>query len=62
MINAALPKPYYEDSAVKIYHGDCRELVPLLGRFDLLLTDPPYGINKDGQEQSTGAHGGRKGY
>jgi site-specific DNA-methyltransferase (adenine-specific) len=38
-------KPYYEDSAVTIYHGDCREIVPQLGRFDLLLTDPPYGIN-----------------
>jgi hypothetical protein len=23
--------------------GDCREIVPTLGRFDLLLTDPPYG-------------------
>lgn len=28
-----------------LYHGDCREIVPLLGRFDLLLTDPPYGIS-----------------
>lgn len=37
--------PYYQDGSVTIYHGDCRELVPLLGRFDLLLTDPPYGIN-----------------
>jgi len=36
---------YYQDSAVTIYHGDCREIVPQLGRFDLLLTDPPYGIN-----------------
>lgn len=38
-------KPYYQDSAVTIYHGDCREVVPQLGQFDLLLTDPPYGIN-----------------
>lgn len=29
-----------------IYHGDCRHLLPLLGRFDLLLTDPPYGIGE----------------
>jgi site-specific DNA-methyltransferase (adenine-specific) len=36
------PKPYYKDSAVTLYHGDCREIVPHLGRFDLLLTDPPY--------------------
>lgn len=42
----SLPKPYYEDSAVKLYHGDCRQIVPFLGKFDLLLTDPPYGIKQ----------------
>lgn len=35
-------KPYYQDDVVTIYHGDCREIVPELGSFDLLLTDPPY--------------------
>lgn len=40
-----LPKPFYQDDAVTLYHGDCVELVHLLGKFDLLLTDPPYGIN-----------------
>jgi adenine-specific DNA-methyltransferase len=39
----ALPKPYHEEPAVTIYHGDCREIVPMLGKFDLILTDPPYG-------------------
>lgn len=39
-------KPYYQDSAVTIFCGDCREIVPTLGRFDLLLTDPPYGIGE----------------
>jgi len=34
--------PYYQDDAVTLYHGDCREIVPTLGRFDLVLTDPPY--------------------
>ncbi len=29
-----------------IYHGDCREVLPSLGRFDLLLTDPPYGLGE----------------
>ncbi len=42
-------KPYYQDTAVTIYCGDCREIVPTLGRFDLLLTDPPYGIKRSGQ-------------
>lgn len=39
-------KPYFQDNAVTIWHGDCREIVPTLGKFDLLLTDPPYGIGE----------------
>jgi DNA modification methylase len=50
-------KPYYQDDAVTIYHGDCREIVPGLGRFDLLLTDPPYEISTSG-----GGIGGRRKY
>ncbi len=42
-----LPKPYYDEDGITIYCGDCRQIVPHLGRFDLLLTDPPYGIGAD---------------
>ena len=38
-------KPYFQDDAVTIYHGDCREILPSLTKVDLVLTDPPYGIN-----------------
>jgi len=54
--------PYYQDDWVTIYHGDCREIVPQLGMFDLLLTDPPYGLGRDGKPRSTSSHGGHKGY
>lgn len=36
--------PYYQDDAVKIFLGDCREILPQLEPVDLVLTDPPYGI------------------
>lgn len=36
--------PYYEESGITIYHGDCRDILPTLPKVDLVLTDPPYGI------------------
>lgn len=36
--------PYYSDDSVTIYHGDAREIIPQLDPVDLVLTDPPYGI------------------
>ena len=42
---AGLPKPYYDDGmGIVIYHADARDLLPLLPKVDLVLTDPPYGI------------------
>ena len=35
-------KPYYQEAGITIYHGDCREILPMLGPVDLVLTDPPY--------------------
>ena len=36
-------KWYYSDSACCIAHGDCRQILPLLPKVDLVLTDVPYG-------------------
>jgi len=35
-------KPYYQDKWVKIYHGDCREILPALSKASAIVTDPPY--------------------
>ena len=40
-------KPYYLDEWVTIYHGDCREILPELPKFDLVLTSPPYDNLRD---------------
>lgn len=42
-----LPDPFYDDGQIVIYCGDCRDVLPVLeaGSVDLVLTDPPYGIN-----------------
>lgn len=38
-------EPYYEDRWSTIYHGDCRELLPMIIEADALVTDPPFGID-----------------
>jgi len=38
--------PYFTADGITIYHGDCAEIAPTIGRFDLLCTDPPYGIGE----------------
>ena len=35
--------PYYSHGGITIYHGDCREVLPAT-RFDVVITDPPYGL------------------
>jgi site-specific DNA-methyltransferase (adenine-specific) len=34
---------YWTDGTVTLYLGDCRELLPELGRADCIVADPPYG-------------------
>ena len=53
----SLPKPYFEDDAVTIYHGDCRDILPTLPPVDLILTDPPYGLSFMGKEWDHGVPG-----
>lgn len=50
-------KPYYADDRVVLYHADCRDVLPTLGRFDLLLTDPPYGIDAANYKRANTQHG-----
>ena len=39
--------PYYQDdkAGIVIWNCDCRDILPTLGPVDLVLTDPPYGVN-----------------
>lgn len=40
--------PFYEHAGITIFHGDCREVLPTLPKVDLVLTDPPYGLQWSG--------------
>lgn len=49
--------PYYQDSAVTLYCGDCREILPQLGAIDDVVTDPPYcsgGFSESGKQTAKG--------
>ena len=36
---------YFETDLGRLYHGDCLEIMPHLEPVDLVLTDPPYGVD-----------------
>lgn len=62
-------RPYYEDSAVQIFHGDARaglfgydyQLQARYANWDVLITDPPYGVNLGGPDIGRNGRGGRHG-
>lgn len=49
--------PYYDENGITIYHGDCREILPLLdaNSVDLVMTDPPFSVPVKYQD-ADGAH------
>jgi site-specific DNA-methyltransferase (adenine-specific) len=46
---------------VELWLGDCREILPTLGKVDAVVTDPPYGMdwNFTGQGSGKNAQGGK---
>ena len=44
--------PYYEEDGIKLYRGDCLEIMKEISdnSIDLVFTDPPYGIKHKNQE------------
>jgi site-specific DNA-methyltransferase (adenine-specific)/modification methylase len=39
--------------ACTLYLGDCREILPTLGKVDAVVTDPPYGIGESAAKNKT---------
>jgi DNA modification methylase len=52
---AMKPREEILSDGVRLILGDCREILPTLGKVDAVVTDPPYGIGWDRQaEKDTG--------
>lgn len=57
--DATMIQPYYQDPAVTIYHCDCREILPMLPKVDLVMTSPPYNT-MPAKHKPSGLHAQRK--
>jgi site-specific DNA-methyltransferase (adenine-specific)/modification methylase len=44
-----------------LYLGDCAEVLPLIGKVDAVITDPPYGIGESSKKVKSRQRGGRLG-
>ena len=46
---SALPKPFFQNRLITLYHGDARELLVRIPSrsIDMIFTDPPYGHNNN---------------
>ena len=54
---ATLRQKMTEKTYLKLYKGDMVEILPSLGKFDLVVTDPPYGADyNDTWDKSTNFH------
>jgi len=56
-LHSLVLQPFYDEGGITIYCGDNRKILAQLDDCDLLLTDPPYGLNvlKTGKVGYTGA-------
>lgn len=45
-----------------LYQGDCLDVMPLLGKVDAVVTDPPYGIGEHGDKHRYGPKSASKGF
>lgn len=47
------PRIFTRNGVTATLHlGDCLEIMPTLGKVDAVVTDPPYGIGRDGQRET----------
>jgi DNA modification methylase len=46
-----MPAPFHDDGAVRLLHGDCRDVLPTLDAdsFDSVVCDPPYDLTGSGK-------------